>query len=240
MEAIQFIFISRNWSTDKKLLEEAISRFSETQFPVQLLLFPEGTDLSPSNKEKGRRYAEENDLQKYEYVLHPRTKGFCACVEALRKEYHEPLTLVNITVGYVGPMPQNERDIASGVWPTEIHFLANQEPLDALPCDEEGLVEWLKKCWDEKEKDLKAFYDRKSFSASYLSNAKISESFGEMKKILLLWTLVFLYVGYNFATGSFYWYYFPVLTAFYTALTYIFGGIDKIFLIRSRVSRLFQ
>lgn len=232
MQCIRFIFLSRNWSTDEKLLKEGISWFSETDFPIQLLFFPEGTDLSPANKEKGHKYAEKNNLPKYEYVLHPRTKGFWQCVEEMRK-FKEPPTLVNISVGYVGPMPQNEQDIAAGVWPTEIHFLAKQEPLASLPSDEEGLAQWLKKSWLEKEKELKIFYSQKKFSASYLSDARVKEGFQEMKKMILLWALFFLYIGYNSLTNSFYWYYFPIFTTFYMTLNYVSGGVDKIFLKRS-------
>lgn len=234
MQSIRFIFLSRTWSTDEKLLKEGIAWFSETDFPLQLLLFPEGTDLSPANKKKGHSYAVKNNLPKYEYVLHPRTKGFCLCVEELRK-HKTPLTLVNLSVGYIGLMPQNERHISAGVWPTEIHFHAKQEPLASLPSDEQGLSQWLKRCWQEKEKELKAFYTQKRFSASYLSDARVNESFGEMKKIILLWTLFLLYIGYNCLTNSFYWYYFPIFTTFYMSLKYASGGVDRIFLMRSRL-----
>lgn len=234
MQSIRFIFLSRNWTTDEKLMKEGISIFSETSFPLQLLFFPEGTDLSPSNKERGHRYAEKNNLPKYENVLHPRTKGFCLCVEELRK-YKEPLTLVNISVGYIGPMPQNEHDIASGLWPAEIHFHAKQEPLASLPSDEQGLAQWLKRCWQDKEKELKGFYSQKRFSASYLSDTKIKEGLGEMKKFMFLWFLFLLYIGYNCMTNSFYWYYYPIFTTFYMTLNYATGGVDRVFIWRSRL-----
>jgi lysocardiolipin and lysophospholipid acyltransferase len=234
MQSIRFIFLSRAWSSDEKLIREGMSWFSETEFPLQLLLFPEGTDLSPSNKEKGHNYAAKNDLPKYDYVLHPRMKGFCLCIEELRK-FKTPPTLVNISVGYVGAMPQNERHIAAGIWPTEIHFHAKQEPLASLPSDEEGLSQWLKKCWQEKEKELKNFYSQKKFSAPYLSDARFTKSVDEMKKMILLWTIFLLYIGYNCLTNSFYWYYFPIFTTFYMTLGYVTGGVDKIFIKRSKL-----
>lgn len=234
MQSIRYIFLSRAWNTDEKLMKEGIACFSETDLPVQLLLFPEGTDLSPSNKEKGHGYAVKNNLPKYEYVLHPRTKGFCLCVEEMRK-FKTPPTLVNISVGYLGNMPQNERHIAAGVWPTEIHFHANQQPLSSLPSDEEGLSQWLKECWRKKENELKAFYSKKQFTATYLSDARVRESYGDMKKMMFLWTVFLLYIGYNCLTNSFYWYYFPIFTTFYMSLNYATGGVDKIFIWRSRL-----
>ena len=43
-----------------------------------------GTDLSESNKRKSKKYAKENGLQEFEYVLQPRTKGFTYFVNTLR------------------------------------------------------------------------------------------------------------------------------------------------------------
>lgn len=230
-----FIFVSRNWNIDEKRIKGGISWFSDTGFPVQLLFFPEGTDLSPSNKEKGHQYAEKNGLPKYDYVLHPRAKGFALCVQELRK-FQEPPTLVDISVGYVGEMPQNENHISAGQWPSEIHFHARQQPLSALPADEQGLNQWLKDCWEEKERELKAFYNHNKFSAQYLSDDKVKESFLEMKKILAVWMLFFVYLGYNFMTNYFYWYFFPLTTTLYLIITYTIG-LDTIFVKRDKLFR---
>jgi lysocardiolipin and lysophospholipid acyltransferase len=45
-------------------------------YATTLLLFPEGTDLSPSNVEKARKYAESRRLRPNEYVLQPKVAGF--------------------------------------------------------------------------------------------------------------------------------------------------------------------
>lgn len=41
----------------------------------QILLFPEGTNLSQSSAKKSDEYAVKNNLNKYNHVLHPRTSG---------------------------------------------------------------------------------------------------------------------------------------------------------------------
>ena len=216
-------------------MKGGISWFNDGGFPVQLLFFPEGTDLSPSNKEKGHQYAEKNNLPKYDYVLYPRTKGFALCVQELRK-FREPPTLVDISVGYVGDMPQNESHIYAGQWPSEIHFHARQHPLSALPADEQGLNQWLKDCWEEKERKLKVFYSQNRFSAQYLSDHKVKESFWEMKKILAVWSLFFAYIGYNFMTNYFYWYFFPLTTTLYLIIAYTIG-LDTLFIKRDKLFR---
>lgn len=235
MQSNWSIFLSRKWDTDKIRLKEGIAYFIDTDFPVQLLFFPEGTDLSPHNKEKGHRYSSENGLPKYDYVLPPRTKGFALCVKELRKS-RVPPTLVNISVGYVGDMPQNESDISSGKWPTEIHFFAEQLPLSSLPSNEEGIGLWLQTCWEKKEKQLNLFYSKNRFvDASYLSDARVREVWGEMQKAILMWSLFLVYLCYQLATNSFYWIYFPIWTTIYLIFNHVTGGIDRIFLMRYKL-----
>ena len=52
---------------------------------LQILLFPEGTDLTPTTKARSDRFAEKNDLPKYNHVLHPRTTGFAFLVQKMRE-----------------------------------------------------------------------------------------------------------------------------------------------------------
>lgn len=228
------IFLSRKVDVDEQRLRDGISHFTDANYPFQLLFFPEGTDLSPSNKENDRHYASKNGLPKYDYVLHPRTKGFALCVQEIQKS-EVPPTLVNISVGYVGDMPQNEKELAAGQWPSEIHFFAEQYPLSALPSDERGLGEWLRKCWENKEKQLKLFYASNKFSARYLSDTKVNEVHGELKKLVLVWMLFLVYLAYNAMTNSFYWFYYPIWTTIYLIINHVAGGVDNLYIRRSRL-----
>ena len=50
----------------------------------QILLFPEGTNLSQSSAKKSDEYAVKNNLNKYNHVLHPRTSGlYCTVYSVL-------------------------------------------------------------------------------------------------------------------------------------------------------------
>ena len=231
MQSFLFIFISRKWSADERVIKKTISYFTETEFPLQLLIFPEGTDLSNSNKEKSHSYAEKNGLQKYDYVLHPKKRGFCLCVEELRKG-KVPLTIINMSVGYVGAIAQNEMDLCLGNWPTEIHFFAEQISSTELPSDEEGLNKWLMQCWGKKEEQLREFYLKNKFSANYLSKAKTKENLAVAIKFMFLWSLFFVYLGYNLVTNSFYWIYYPIMTALYLILDQVTDGMDSLLLKR--------
>lgn len=53
-------------------------------FCCQILLFPEGTDLTPASKVRSDRYAEKHNLPKLDRVLHPKTTGFAFLAQRLR------------------------------------------------------------------------------------------------------------------------------------------------------------
>ena len=170
MQICQFLFITRNWARDKKILSDNLSYFCSRGYPVQLLFFPEGTDLSEANRAKGHQFAEKNGLEKYDHVLHPRTTGFVHCLQELRRGATPP-TVVNVSVGYVGNIPQNERDILAGRWPTEMHFHAETLADSDIPREDAGIAEWLRQVWRDKEKLLKRFYEDGHFQSPYLEQS---------------------------------------------------------------------
>ena len=227
MQGAHFLFLSRQWEKDEQYIKDHLAYFTDTNYPLQLLLFPEGTDLSPSNKAKSQKYAEQRGIPKFEYVLQPRTKGFALCVNELLKS-PTPVTLVNLTVGYVGPMPQNERDIAKGNWPNEVHFCTERMPLEELPKKQPELEQWLKDSWTKKESQLEKFYKHKTFSGQYMSPFKMSQADWEMKSIMAFWVVFIAYVCYSLCTSYFYWWYYPVWMIFYLLLNVIITGTDDI------------
>ncbi len=50
MGLAMFIFLHRKWSKDQENISNIIDYFCNDSFPVQLLMFPEGTDLSDLNR----------------------------------------------------------------------------------------------------------------------------------------------------------------------------------------------
>ena len=54
-------------------------------FQLQILLFPEGTNLTDDTKASSMAYAKKNNLPFYEYTLHPRSTGFSFMVKQMRK-----------------------------------------------------------------------------------------------------------------------------------------------------------
>lgn len=46
MQVAAFIFIQRKWEDDKNHFEKMLDYFCDIHEPLQLLIFPEGTDLT--------------------------------------------------------------------------------------------------------------------------------------------------------------------------------------------------
>lgn len=46
MQVACFVFIKRRWAEDKEHMENMLDYFCDIREPLQLLLFPEGTDLT--------------------------------------------------------------------------------------------------------------------------------------------------------------------------------------------------
>lgn len=85
------------------------------KFPMELVIFPEGTDLSPGNRQRDRDYALKNNLPLNKCVLHPRTTGFVKCVQTLQEENKYPyFDVCDVSIGYIGDIPQGESQLLKG------------------------------------------------------------------------------------------------------------------------------
>ncbi|XP_023649044.1 lysocardiolipin acyltransferase 1 isoform X1 [Paramormyrops kingsleyae] len=157
MQVACFVFIQRRWEQDRRHLGDMLDYFCAIREPLQLLIFPEGTDLTENTRARSDDFAEKNGLPRYEYVLHPRTTGFTFIVDTLRKG--DNLDAVHdITVAYPENIPQTERHLILGQFPQEIHFHVQRYPASELPDSAEQLQAWCQARWAEKEQRLRDFY----------------------------------------------------------------------------------
>jgi lysocardiolipin and lysophospholipid acyltransferase len=114
----RFLFLDRRWETDEPHIAKMLALLrcgadaapalaasgegggkEESKAvivdPYLLLLFPEGTDLAPVNRERSRAFARERGLVDYDYILHPRARGFIHALSLLR----EPLSVARASGG---------------------------------------------------------------------------------------------------------------------------------------------
>mmetsp|Transcript_45716 Transcript_45716/g.98995 ORF Transcript_45716/g.98995 Transcript_45716/m.98995 type:complete len:187 (+) Transcript_45716:487-1047(+) len=142
-------------------MKRLLRSFVESKYRLQLLLFPEGTDLSKSNLEKSHAFSKERGLARYDHVLHPRTKGFITCVRGLQQQGHLD-SVYDLTLGFPDVVPQNEVDIVLNAnHPREIHIFLKRTPSSQLPTDDVGLDKWCKDQFAAKEAMLREFESSK-------------------------------------------------------------------------------
>jgi lysocardiolipin and lysophospholipid acyltransferase len=163
VQMIRYVFLERHWESDADHLARMLTYIADggsntTPRTHCVLLFPEGTDLSEKNKARSHAFAAKHGLATYHHVLHPRTKGFAACVAALRAARNRLQTVYDVTIAYTGSVPQKEAQLLTGRMPSATHALVRTYPAASLPGDEAGLEAWMVARFAEKEMLLADFY----------------------------------------------------------------------------------
>ncbi|XP_043278284.1 lysocardiolipin acyltransferase 1-like [Venturia canescens] len=163
MQMNGFLYITRRWEEDKGRLSRTLDYLVALQRRTQLLIFPEGTDLTTSSKEKSDRYATKNGLPLYYYTLHPKTTGFSYLASYLQRASYLD-AVYDLTIAYPDYVPQSEIDLITGKLPNEVHFNIRKISSDELPQDETSLRNWLEQRWHDKEQGLKRFAENNTFA----------------------------------------------------------------------------
>ena len=167
------IFIVRRWKEDEKEFRKKLHYFNVLDLPLQLLLFPEGGDLTARSKLKSDRHADDNGLPHYNYCLHPRVTGFLYTMNALRTGHLD--AVYDVTVAYPDALPKTEENFLKCM-PREIHFHIRCFRPQDLPTDNKDLAQWLLNRWREKEERLQLFYTHKQFMEPIFSNDDVAHS----------------------------------------------------------------
>ncbi|KAI7790344.1 lysocardiolipin acyltransferase 1 isoform X2 [Triplophysa rosa] len=230
MQMASFIFIHRRWEDDRTHMTNMLQYFCHIREPVQLLLFPEGTDLTDNTRAKSDEFAERNGLPKYEFVLHPRTTGFTFIVDTLRKGNNLD-AVHDITVAYPQNIPQTERHLVLGQFPREIHFHVQRYPVSSLPRSTAQLQSWCQERWAEKEQRLRDFYQAvpRAFDAP---EARVPPCKSELR-VTLIKAASLLYWSSFIAlscVGLWLWVplriFFLLMVIFFLGLQRLMGGIE--------------
>lgn len=142
--------------------------FNAIDYPVQILLFPEGGDITTRTKKISDDYARDHGLPCYNYCLHPRTTGFCYIMNALRDGGLD--AVYDVTIAYPDALPKTELDAWKGFLPREVHFHVKSYDDNDIPEEREELKAWLNARWLEKEARLEDFYTHQEFQERVTDN----------------------------------------------------------------------
>lgn len=93
-----FLLLQRNFEKDKFRIRDYLSLFKVNSIPAWIILYPEGTRLTPKKKENSLEYCRRNGFPCLENVLFPRYKGFKLITTELRNSYIK--NIVDVTFWY--------------------------------------------------------------------------------------------------------------------------------------------
>lgn len=183
----EFVFLARSWAADREQFLAklaALTTFSESGHPLWLVLYPEGSRLTPEKLSVSQAYAASAGLPVLQHTLLPRLKGFAAMLPVLRAHID---TVYDATVLFEGKTPSMST-VMSGTADTIIHVHLDCYDVNGIPTEEEALHAWLLERWTEKDARIARFKaDPKSVGEplSHLS---------EKPSVAALYTLFFVFL----------------------------------------------
>jgi 1-acyl-sn-glycerol-3-phosphate acyltransferase len=152
------VFVRRNWADDRAGIERTFARIRRDRIPIWLLLFAEGTRITPPKLEKSRKIARDKGLPEPEHVLLPRPRGFVGSIIGLRDHLD---AVYDVTIGYADGVPTLWQFMQGFV--TRAHLHVRRYPTASLPESEEDLSRWIFDRYREKDQLLARFYRTGSF-----------------------------------------------------------------------------
>lgn len=125
-----------------------------------IIAYSEATRYSAKKREQGLQWCKENGKTMPKHLLYPRTRGFIASVQALRKVPHVK-AVYDVTIAYAkGNNFQTPPTFAETVFTPHLsksyrfHVHVDRHPLKDLPASDEELSDWLVERWIEKGERL--------------------------------------------------------------------------------------
>ncbi|KAK0751662.1 1-acyl-sn-glycerol-3-phosphate acyltransferase [Schizothecium vesticola] len=161
--ALGMPLVSRNWLRDKTELEQIFSGITEWKWPTWLISYSEATRITPKKYLESQKFCEATSRPQPQHLLYPRTKGFVATVQHLRKASHVK-AVYDVTIAYQTDMQWQQ---APSFWETlstpalslsrqkggrghRFHVHARRFLIEEMPQDNEELAKWLEQRWVEK------------------------------------------------------------------------------------------
>ncbi|KAH6080605.1 hypothetical protein HBI67_026690 [Parastagonospora nodorum] len=166
-----FIFLARNWEEDQRTFKKHLGKLNKPNDPMWLIIFPEGTNLSATTREKSKKWAEKNNLQDMKHQLLPRSTGLRFCLNELKDTTE---WLYDCTIAYEGVPPgQFGQDIFTlrstffeGRPPKSVNMHWRRFHLSTIPLQNTAAFEvWLRNRWREKDYMLEYFARNTRFPA---------------------------------------------------------------------------
>jgi len=152
MLILEHLFLKRNWKEDAPRVVRMFSEIASSGLPVWMLLFPEGTRITPEKLLRSQEIAKEKNFAVPRHTLLPRPRGFLAAMDGLRNCVD---AIYVVTIGYERGC-SSLMDYIQGRMRT-IHLHVKRYPVRELPLDSLALDQWLRDRYIEVDKRMEKF-----------------------------------------------------------------------------------
>lgn len=156
---IDCVFLKRNWAQDRSSILATLDRYRSNPDQVWLILFPEGTRMTPDKLARSQAHAIKAKLPKTSNVMLPRTRGFATALGELERKVDSVL-VVSISygrfqrVGGAAGVSAGKGGATAGIVPptlmevirgdcNEIDLHVRRVPIAELPKEKVAQEKWL-------------------------------------------------------------------------------------------------
>jgi lysocardiolipin and lysophospholipid acyltransferase len=161
LQCAMHVLLHRDWSVDESNVRAMMKYYLESRADPQLLVFPEGTNLTDDTRVSSHAFATKMNLPKWQNVLLPKTTGFVYLFRHLTQSFPpNPLSpsspppllmegieqVIDLTIGYGPNVVDDERDFAKGIWPEDVYVHCRRfNARDLVRLSDDQLGDWLRK-----------------------------------------------------------------------------------------------
>ncbi|CAG8472403.1 2824_t:CDS:2 [Gigaspora rosea] len=180
MQFFDFIFLKRSWASDQGTLNKKLEEISNSEDPMWLLIFPEGTLASKETRGWSQKYAAKIGvvpLKKSVHYIYDLTIGFDGVPKGVYPE-----EIYNLKGIYF-----------QGVFPSNVHMHIRRYAISEIPDDKDKFGEWLRQRWIEKDKLMDTFYAQGRFP-TVDSPRRLPVRLKSFNEIAFIWYFVFPFV----------------------------------------------
>ncbi|CAO3597585.1 unnamed protein product [Absidia cylindrospora] len=162
-----FMFVRRNWLQDQTKINKTFASMKTMKTPAWIINYVEGSRFTPEKSQQCQAFCRERGYTTTENVLLPRTRGFTTCVREFRNSHIE--YIYDFTLAYrhhsknaeFNEAPDMVRVHTSALSPEyEFHVNVKRYAISDLPTDDEGIAQWLRQRYVEKDQFLAQLRDR--------------------------------------------------------------------------------
>ena len=205
----EYIFLARNWATDQNHLEQSYARYRSFPLVYWMVIYAEGTRLTPDKLEASQTFSKERGLPILKHHLQPRTKGFTLARQFLKDDVP---AIYDVCLAFPKGKEPSLQSILKGQ-PGEAHMLIRRIKTEDLPLDEEGLDAWCRQLYVDKDQKMETFAQNEHFDEPEVHLPKTVAA----RRIMVTWLSFFaslLVLGTYYTISLGWWWLFALVIGF--------------------------